>query len=111
MVRWSLILQQFSFGVAYIRGETNVVADTLSRAPIGAPLTVGAIRLADFDAAPAPMPVEKLRGVESPPSEQWSWFDAVHNETVGHATLRTLQSQGRGKLIHMQLRMYDNPLL
>ncbi len=82
MVRWSLTLQQFSFGVAYIRGETNVVADTLSRAPVGAPLTVGAIRLADFDAAPAPMQAEKQRGLESPLSEKRSWFDAVHNETV-----------------------------
>jgi hypothetical protein len=99
VVRWSLTLQQFSFGVAYIRGETNVVADTLRRAPVGAPLTAGAIRLADFDAASAPMQVEKLRGVESPLSEQRSWFDAVYNETVGHAgvhaTLRFLQSQGR----------------
>ena len=99
VVRWSLSLQQFSFGVSFLPGAKNVVADTLSRAPMGAPLSVGAIRLSDFEAAPGPRRVETLRGVVSPIPEQRAWFDAAHNETVGHmgvhATLRMLQGQGR----------------
>ena len=66
---------------------------------MGASLAVGVIRLSDFDAAPVPIRVEPLRGVESHVSEQRAWFNAVHNETVGHmgvhATLRLLQSKGR----------------
>lgn len=33
--RWALLLQEFKFTVIYIPGSTNIVADTLSRAPVG----------------------------------------------------------------------------
>lgn len=31
MIRWSLALQKFDFGVSHVRGEDNIVADFLSR--------------------------------------------------------------------------------
>ena len=35
LIRWSLLLQQFSFSVVYCRGSENIVADFLSRNPEG----------------------------------------------------------------------------
>ena len=51
VTRWSLALQQFSFGISFIPGEKNVIADALSRAPVGAPRNLHAIRLTDFSEA------------------------------------------------------------
>lgn len=35
LIRWSLLLQKYSFTVRYIRGVDNVTADFLSRNPDG----------------------------------------------------------------------------
>ena len=52
VIRWSLAVQQFCFAISFIPGEQNVVADTLSRAPAGAALSVQVLRVTDF-AGPA----------------------------------------------------------
>jgi hypothetical protein len=48
VTRWSLALQRFSFGISFIPGESNVIADALRRAPASAPRSLHAIRLSDF---------------------------------------------------------------
>jgi hypothetical protein len=48
VIRCSLALQRFSFGISFIPGEKNVVADTLSRAAAGAPHELHAICFTDF---------------------------------------------------------------
>ena len=35
LIRWSLLLQQFSFEISYCKGSENVVADFFSRNPNG----------------------------------------------------------------------------
>jgi hypothetical protein len=97
--RWSLLLQSMSFAVSYLPGEKNVVADALSRAPRGMRLGLLAVRLADFCASTLPIRLGAMQGVEPSDSERRTWFDEVHNDTMGHfgvhATLRALQSAGK----------------
>ena len=85
VTRWSLALQQFSFGISFIPGEKNVIADALSRAPAGAPRNLHAIRLTDFSEA---VPVDSdewcQRGAGSDDSPYVN-FSVLEQEGSRHA--------------------------
>jgi hypothetical protein len=68
VTRWSLALQRFSFGISFIPGEKNVVADALSRAPAGAPRELHAIRMSDFFEPGPPASDEWCQGGAGSPS-------------------------------------------
>ena len=72
VIRWSLALQRFSFGISFIPGEQNVIADALSRAPAGAPRSLHAIRLSDFVAGPSASSRGSQRGAGGCPSADGS---------------------------------------
>lgn len=87
VARWALALQNFKFTLVYVPGETQYVADTLSRAPQRRPGDADdtlAVRLSDF---PTITPVVQMRlglmaVVEE--SERRNVFLSCHNGTQGH---------------------------
>ena len=100
-MRWSLLLQAMSYSISFIAGESNVIADALSRAPVGLVHAVHALRLSDFEPTQAPMRRVTLGAglVVGVTAEQgYAWFLEQHNDTMGHiglhAVLRKLQSLG-----------------
>jgi hypothetical protein len=100
VVRWSLLLQSLDYSISFLPGVSNVVADTLSRAPARIGHALHAIRLSDFVASPVTRRLGAVRAVDEPVSEEQARtiFLAFHNDTVGHrglhATLRALQDHG-----------------
>jgi hypothetical protein len=101
VVRWSLLLQSLAYSISFLPGVSNVVADTLSRAPARIGHALHAIRLSDFIASPVTKRLGAVRAEEEPASEKEArvLFFEVHNDTVGHrglhATLRVLQDLSR----------------
>jgi hypothetical protein len=101
VVRWSLLLQSLAYSISFLPGVSNVVADTLSRAPARIGHALHVVRLSDFIASPVTKRLGAVRAEEEPVSEKEArvLFSEVHNDTVGHrglhATLRVLQDLGR----------------
>ena len=93
VIRWSLALQRFNFGISFIPGEKNVVADTLSRAPAGAPRGLHAIRFTDFfETGP-------------PGSDEWcQWGAGSGNGSPSAKLLEQEQSRNALALCPMKLR-------
>jgi hypothetical protein len=99
VTRWSLELQQFSFGISFIPGEKNVIADALSRAPVGAPRNLHAIRLTDFSEA---VPVD---------SDEWCQRGAGSDSDSPYVNLSVLEQEGSRNalaLCPMKLRLKKN---
>jgi hypothetical protein len=85
--RWALTLQEYNFDLTYNPGRTNVVADGLSRAPVGATAEQGGDRGRGD---------ERDRGIERVGDDEQRGDDRGHEQGAQEEQERVSNDKGRG---------------
>ena len=97
VVRWALALQNFAHALVHIPGTSQVVPDTLSRAPIACAADSEAICSQDFAVESTPIRLGSMRVVtESDASERRTLYDGCHNSVQGHHGVQRTVNEIRG---------------
>ena len=100
LVRWSLALQNFRYTLVHVPGETQYVADTMSRTPAGRVVEdTDALRLSDFDAntpAANKFRLGAMAVVIAEEPKRRELYDSCHNATQGHHGLQRTLDEIRG---------------
>lgn len=99
VVRWALALQNFRYTLVHVPGETQNVADTLSRAPLGRDGEdddTMAVRLSDFPTITPVVQMRLGRMVVVEESGRRNVFLSCHNGTQGHHGVHRTLTEIRG---------------